>query len=378
VSGPGLDAILAELRPALRSCIAALAESLLGQPTIRRKRELRWGAKGSFRVIISGPKQGACCNFESGWKGDPLRLIENERHTDFIGAVKYGCDYVGIAFDRQGTQEDPAARRAREAEQARQRAERDAGQEADEGRRIAYARHLWNASGPIHGTAASVYLEITRAIPRPATGWPDAVVRYHAGTASLILAGTCAMGEVRFVQRIRLTIDGRKADGTPKLTSGVMDGAFVRLPGPTDSPLLLAEGPETALSVWAATEYTTLASIGSIARHTPPVNRRVVICRDDDRLQSPADRALKLAMATWHGAGLEVITATPWNVRREDKSDFNDVIQVVGIEAVRIRIAAALDPLHDRIPRLTIEAGQVALQTAIDDFYTKLLLSESA
>jgi hypothetical protein len=99
VSGRGLDAILAELRPALRSCIAALAESLLGQPTIRRKRELRWGAKGSFRVIISGPKQGACCNFDSGWKGDPLRLIENERHTDFIGAVKYGCDYVGIAFD---------------------------------------------------------------------------------------------------------------------------------------------------------------------------------------------------------------------------------------------------------------------------------------
>jgi hypothetical protein len=70
--------------------------------------------------------QGACCNFESGWKGDPLCLIENERHTDFIGAVRFGCDYAGIAFDRQGKQEDPAARRAREAEQERQRAEREA------------------------------------------------------------------------------------------------------------------------------------------------------------------------------------------------------------------------------------------------------------
>jgi phage/plasmid primase-like uncharacterized protein len=373
VSGPDLDAILAELRPALRSGIADLAESLLGQPTIRRKRELRWGAKGSFRVITSGPKQGACCNFESGWKGDPLRLIENERHTDFIGAVKYGCDYVGITFDRQGTQEDPAARRAREAEQARQRAERDAGQGADEGRLIAYARHLWNASGPIHGTAASVYLEITRAIPRPATGWPDAVVRYHAGTASLILAGTCALGEVRFVQRIRLTIDGHKADGTPKLTSGVMANAFVRLPGPTDGPLLLAEGPETALSVWAATGYATMASIGSITRHAPPLNRRVVLCRDDDRLQSPADRALKLSTSVWLAADIDAVTATPWNVRREDKSDFNDVIQASGIAAVRTRIAAALDPPHDSISRLTIEAGRAALQVVLDDFYVQVL-----
>jgi putative DNA primase/helicase len=353
----------------LRSCIAALAESLLGQPTIRRKRELRWGAKGSFRVIISGPKQGACCNFESGWKGDPLCLIENERHTDFIGAVRFGCDYAGIAFDRQGKQEDPAARR--------QRAEREAERETDENKRIAYARHLWNDSSPINGTVAEEYLAITRAIPRPATGWPNAVIRYHAGTASLILAGTCAMGEVRFVQRIRLTIDGRKADGTPKLTFGVMANAFVRLPGPTDGPLLLAEGPETALSVWAATEYATLASIGPITRHEPPVGRRIVLCRDDDRLQSPADQALKLAIASWHGAGIDAVIATPWKVRREDRSDFNDVIQAGGIAAVRTRIAAALDPPHDSISRLTIEAGQVALQAAIDDFYTKLLPSES-
>jgi hypothetical protein len=147
VSGSGLDTILAELRPALRSCIADLAERLLGRPTVRRQRELRWGSRGSFSVIISGARQGTCSDFETGWKGDPLAVIMREQHTDFIGAVRFGCDFVGITFDRQGKQEDPAARRAREAEQARQHAERDAGQEADEGRRIAYARHLWNASG---------------------------------------------------------------------------------------------------------------------------------------------------------------------------------------------------------------------------------------
>ena len=79
-------------------------------------------------------------DFETGWKGDPSASLNESVHTDFIGAVKYGCDYAGIAFDRQGKQEDPAARRAREAEQARQRAKREAEHEADEGRRIAYAR----------------------------------------------------------------------------------------------------------------------------------------------------------------------------------------------------------------------------------------------
>jgi putative DNA primase/helicase len=368
-----LSQILDELRPVLRSSIADLAERLLGQPTVRRKRELRWGARGSLSVIISGARQGTCSDFETGWVGDPIRLIEREEHTDFIGAVKYGCDYAGIPFDRHGKQEDPAARIAREAEQERQRAEREAERETDESKRIAYARHLWNASSPINGTVAEEYLAITRAIPRPATGWPDAVVRYHSGTASLILVGTDTFGEVGFVQRVRLTIDAQKIARTSKLTNGVMANAFVRLPGPTDGPLLLAEGPETALSVWAATGYATLASIGPITRHEPPVGRRIVLCRDDDRLQSPADRALKLAIASWHGAGIDAVIATPWKVRRQDRSDFNDVIQASGIEAVRARIAVALSPPQDPISRLTIEAGRAALQVVLDDFYVQLL-----
>jgi hypothetical protein len=175
------------------------AEDLLGPPNTQNGPELRWGAKGSFRVIISGPKQGACCDFEGGWSGDPLALIMRERRTDFPGAVAYGCQFAGIAFDGKGKQEDPTEWAARDAERKRKRAEANLEREADEAERIAYARHLWNTSGPIDGTVASEYLAITRAIPRPATGWPDATVRYHAGTASLILAGTNAVGEVGFV-----------------------------------------------------------------------------------------------------------------------------------------------------------------------------------
>jgi hypothetical protein len=164
----GNASILDELQPALRSSIAALAEALLGPPDTRNGRELRWGAKGSFRVIVSGSKQGACCDFEGGWKGDPLALIMRERRIDFQGAIEYGCQFVGIAFNGKSKPEDPAELAARDAERERKRAEASLKQKADEAERIAYARNLWNASGPIDGTVALEYLAITRAIPRPA------------------------------------------------------------------------------------------------------------------------------------------------------------------------------------------------------------------
>ena len=57
----GLDDILDDLRPALRSGIADLAENLLGAPNkgLSTRAEWRWGSKGSFRVKITGHDRGA-------------------------------------------------------------------------------------------------------------------------------------------------------------------------------------------------------------------------------------------------------------------------------------------------------------------------------
>jgi putative DNA primase/helicase len=62
-------------------------------------------------------------------------------------------------------------------------------------------------------------------------------------------------------------------------------------------PLCLTEGPETGLSVWAATGHETWIALGGMGNHEPPANRPVVVCRDDDPLQSPADKALTRALA---------------------------------------------------------------------------------
>ena len=384
---PDFDAILEELRPALRSGIADLAEKLLGPPNkdTRRKREWRWGSKGSFRIYVGGPKQGACADFDGEWKGDPLALIMRERRCDFIGAVQYGCSFAGLAFDGQATPEDPSIRAEREAERAKQKAEREAEQEADESTRIAHARRLWDASRPVDRTVGETYLTVTRGIPRPSQGWPDSV-RYHAYSRSLILCGTTDDGSVHFVQRVYLTHDAQKISKKEvetrglvavKQTSGIMDGAFVRLPGPADGPLLLAEGPETALSLWSATGYEVWASIGPITRHVPPLGRRVVVCRDDSKLQSSIDQGLKRNLTRWTNSGADVVVATPWAVRRNDESDFNNVIQEGGVEAVRTRIAAALEPPHNPVHRVTVEEGRSATKKAASRFYQVLRLYDA-
>ena len=100
------------------------------------------------------------------------------------------------------------------------------------------------------------------------------------------------------VQRVHLTPDGRKAEAG-KITNGYMAGAAVRLPGDPTGPLLVAEGPETGLSVWSATGYETWVALGGIANLMPPRSRQIVACRDDDNEHSPSDNRLRGAVRTW-------------------------------------------------------------------------------
>ena len=354
--------ILAELRPALRSNITDLAEHLLGPPNkaLSNRSEWRWGSKGAFRVTVSGPRQGGCADFGGDFKGGPLDLIMHVRGCDFTDAVLWGAAWAGIATDgRTAAPVDPAVMQARDAARKAEATRKQAEAEREEAKRIAAARLLWDRSTAPDGTVAERYLIEARSIPRPASGWPDAV-RFHASSRSLILAGTDSAGGVRFVQRVRLTADGRKIDGGGavhvKETSGVMAGAFVRLPGPADGPLLTAEGPETGLSVWAATGAETRLSIGPIIRHEPPIGRPVVVCRDDDA----ADEPLNKALAAWRGTGADVTVATPWPERRRDKTDFNDVIQAGGAEAVRARIPGV------GIGQAAVESPVIATVATVD------------
>ena len=379
---------LHELGAALMSRLEALAEALLGPPnkSVSNRRQWRWGRKGSLALDISGPRRGLWINREDGRGGRPLRLIQHARKCSFDDAVAWAASFVGVA--------DPGSPgRVQDRRTDAQRAEKEkraAAEAADRRQRIKRAQRLHRRSTRIEGTIAERYLNATRGIPTPAGGWP-AVLRFLAESSvrlpggqvretagALLAAATLPDGTIQAVQLVHLDAAGenlRRDDEKRtkiKLTYGVLDGAAVRLPGPADGPLIVAEGPETGLSVWAATGHETHVALGTLTKLRPPVGRRLVIARDDDHLQSPADKALTRAITEWRGAGVDGVIATPWPLRRADGSDFNDVLRARGAEAVRARIALALDPSQGApLPRREpVAVARVILAGAIEQFLT--------
>ena len=133
-----------------------------------------------------------------------------------------------------------------------------------------------------------------------------------AGAA--VVRATDAAGAVTGVQLVALQADGSAAkhwehDGKLKLSFGTLGGAAVRLPG-DDRALLLAEGPETALSCWYATGITTWCNLGSIARaplDSVPLDRLIVVCADDDARNAQANKALRDAIRGWRRQGRRVV-----------------------------------------------------------------------
>ena len=192
---------------------------------------------------------------------------------------------------------------------------------------------------PIRGTVAERYLINTRGIP--ASDWPPCITFYPPENA---LAAEIATedGEILGVHLIRLTRDGKKISDSGKKhvkqSYGNLRGAPVRLPGPPDAPLLLAEGPETALSVWAVSGFETWIALGGMSKLQPPAGRRIIVCADDDPRDSGMVKSLRKAVSIWKRQGINVVVANPWTTRRRDHSDFNDVIKEGGPDAVSKRL----------------------------------------
>ena len=354
---------LDDLRHALRDQIEALAETLLGERSATSTRStLRFGSKGSLAVELAGRKRGVWFSHEAGEGGGPIELIRHVHGCSFDAAVTWARNWIGQA------DEAPRPRPRRTADDTSADSERQA--------KIANAGRLWMEGGPVAGTLGERYLVDARRIPAPPSGWPGMVVRYHASLQAIILAATRADGVVQAVQLVRLGADGKKADdGRPaKLSHGPQDGALVRLPGDPAGPLLIAEGPETGLSVWRATGAETWVALGSMMKAALPIGRRVVICADDDPRRpiagKPANaaRQLRESVARWRKGGVDLVVAYPWPIRRGDKSDFNDAVKAGGIEAVRARIEAALNPPAPTVARVNVTQARAELAAKVGAF----------
>ena len=347
-----------------------LAVHLLGRPNdaLSSKAQWRYGKKGSLAIEIDGEKAGTWYDHEHGKGGGALELVTRERGLRNGEALDWARQWLGLPefrpvtghADAQVAETPPAAPVAfsppsppspAQVDIPRPVADVDVesvvdpppvpdpngktpSREPTPEERAAKAASIIAGCSVVNGTPAERYLRnrgITGTLPSCLGFRPRAFGKYGA----LIVVATDDKGAVLAVQQIYITEDGKKAaveivKRTNKAVEGWALKAAVRMPGAP--PLILAEGVETALSVWQATGQETWACLGisNIAKAPVPEKAPVIVARDGDAPGSKADNQIARAVARLKAGGHEVALASP-----PEGKDFNDVLRESGEDAIR-------------------------------------------
>ena len=341
---------LADIKDALRGDMARLSTGLLGKPSKRTPSELRFGRNGSVSVVISGSKAGSWYDNEATKGGGPLDLIQHVNGCGFPDALDDARRFLGIVEGAPLPAREPRPAPAANDELA------------EKAEKFRIAMYLWRHAGPIEGTPAEAYLtgrkltgshDAVRWLPPLAPAdHPDisiksgrrllSIVRPHETHGCLVALATDSTGSGQAVQRVFLDPDGaahRDASGNKvKRSLASLRGAAVKLSGNPDI-LILAEGIETAWSLWMATGFETWACLGSMANIGTVegiAGRNVVVAADGDREGSPAHKALNKALAAVAERVASVKLAVP-----PVGLDWQDIHQTVGLDAVRAGVHSA-------------------------------------
>ena len=359
---------LSTIRERLADNAEVLALELFGEPTHRTGQKLSWGRKGSTVVNIAGRYRGRFKSWETDEGGSMLDAIMFAMGCNFNEAVDWAKRWLG---------EDDDWTPPRPPKRPRPVVDVD----GEEIKRRERARALWYESQPVKGTLGERYLNGRNIF----ADWPHDAVRYHAKSHALVVASTApelnktAQG-VTAIQRVYLDeTGGARRDETGqkiKRSLGPRYKGAVRLPG-NKTALCLAEGPETGLSIWSATQNETWVALGQIAHvdiESVPLEIPIIICRDDDPRNSQSRKSLRQQIKKWRREGRTVLEVSPNTRSRSDKSDFNDLLQAEGMEAVADRINKALTRTAsiatDAAPiQWARQATHNAIETVISNLY---------
>ena len=384
--GPPLDERVDtyEVKEALLDKFETLVTELVDKPETQGRKN-RWGTNGSLSVEFRGPKRGSWFDHDANVGGGPFELIGHyEGVNSFKDRKRWAKNWLGWSEDRPA--EDLHRRELLRRKRAEELARREIEAEQEEQRKIAEVKEYWTATIPAVGTLAEHYLKKVRSIPLETM--PD-VIRYHRGDRAAVVAATDETGEIVGLQRIYLTSDGKNVKvGAPgklrnlKKSLGSLGGAAVRLPAIKPGPLCIAEGPETGLSVWAATGNETWIALGksNIPSLTVPNGSTMVLLMDDDRPGPHKDnRKVNEAVKDWQRQGVTVYRAWPFEVRRKNNADFNDLIKEGGAEAVRERLRQVLTP-QSKLSQLqfTLDHSASQMDQRIGEFFTRATTSTSS
>ena len=330
-----------------------------GEPAKPGASEWRAKAQDARAMVVRGGRRGAWIDHRGAAGGGPLQFLALEvlgwpsMPNDSAGRARLrdeAARWLGLGLGRPVTPEERtqlqielSARAAlREAQAVREA-------EVDNEHRRALVAALRAASRPVEGTAAEAYLR-----SRGITTWPEEAVAYLPPMApmtklcapqrpSLVIWARNAAGEIVGGQRVLLTAEGGKANvDTVKPSFAQIGSAPARFPARVSgAPLVVAEGPETALAIWSATGWETWAVFGANQfRNAPlPTDRRVILAPDQDAEGSVAAQEFATALALHAGHPDLWVARAPEPVG--SKCDLADTLLRAGPEAVCAAIRAA-------------------------------------
>ena len=261
---------IAAVRDTLPAYASDIARMLLGEPNraMSSRREWRFGNKGSLAIVIEGAKRGLWKDHETSAGGDLFALIQRERGGNFMDAVAFASDFVGlaaagriIATVRRPSKPLPVV------------------PDDDLAKRIAQALAIWDDAKPISGTLAETYLS-SRGIHMIPDHCDGGALRFHPlapfrGERHPMMVGLyrdLKSNEPCGIHRTALTSTGSKID---RRALGRKGGAAIKLSRDEDVTLGLtvAEGVETALSgipyglvpVWALSDAGELGRLPAMS-----------------------------------------------------------------------------------------------------------------
>lgn len=341
-----------DLQQRLSEQTEGLAKQLLGEPNhnLSSASELRYGKKGSLWIPINGKHVGGWRNFESGDKGNLIQLIQYGAGLNFKESLNYAGQFLRIS---------PETNNVRKSKHSKVLATKEKSFELDFKDIIAIARatRLEQQSLSIEGTLAERYLREHRSIMGELPSsfrYHPRIPYYHTNNETkkisrkeyfpaLICIAKNQQNKTQAVQVVYL--DPKTANkallDTPKRTYGRPSlGAAVMI-NPGKSKVLIAEGPETGLSVAQAypeaTVMVTLSASNFKNVHLKDKQKEVIMCLDNDGDNARSHKDALAAAELLTKSNHKVYLVKPDVIDH----DFNDVLKLQGVDAVRTKIAEA-------------------------------------
>lgn len=329
---------------------------IFGEPKKSSSTEIRFS--GGIIVSLKGSKAGLWYDFGSGEGGSPIQAIMRERGVDFKEALAIASDLAGTkGIDYS----QPSFKRRID----------DNG--LDEKKilqnKIASAKSIMKGAVPIKNTLAQTYLQKHRGIEHTdqlnVKFWPKNakwkslddngnLIEKTNKIPALLIAAQNDKGEVTGVQRVYLdekTGSKNTFMDKAKISKGhIKSSAGVLQKGEKFGTVYIAEGPETGASIATADpKATVLISFGlSNIKNLSNVIKgyypsKVIIAGDtDSQPKSRTTELTEMAKKSLHQEGVQSTIIFPKKIQNLEKTDWNDVHKIQGIDEVKKQLGFEL------------------------------------